>query len=101
MTTIAVFGAGAIGCWLGGRLATGGAEVTLIGRPRVLDELATGLTVTELDAPPHQLQVFAAGAPAVEPPHIYTTTEPAVAATATITIVSVKSAQTPIPLAKR
>ena len=45
---IAVFGAGAIGCWVGGRLAAGGADVTLIGRPRVIDELADGLTVTEL-----------------------------------------------------
>ncbi len=91
---IAVFGAGAIGCWLGGRLAAGGAKVTLIGRPRVLDELATGLTVTELDGPPHTLQVLAAGAPAIDAPHIYTTLDPAVATTAAITIVSVKSAQT-------
>jgi 2-dehydropantoate 2-reductase len=45
---IAVFGAGAIGCWVGGRLSAGGAEVTLIGRPRVIDELRDGLTVTEL-----------------------------------------------------
>jgi len=45
---IAVFGAGAIGCWVGGRLAAGGADVTLIGRPRVIDELRDGLTVTEL-----------------------------------------------------
>ena len=45
---IAVFGAGAIGCWVGGRLAAGGADVTLIGRPRVLAELRDGLTVTEL-----------------------------------------------------
>ena len=45
---IAVFGAGAIGCWVGGRLAAGGADVTLIGRPRVMAELADGLTVTEL-----------------------------------------------------
>src|SRR5215467_1454987 len=48
MPRIAVFGAGAIGCWVGGRLAAGGANVTLIGRPRVLDELRGGLTVTEL-----------------------------------------------------
>ncbi len=33
---IAVFGAGAIGCWVGGRLAAGGARTTLIGRARVL-----------------------------------------------------------------
>jgi len=45
---IAVLGAGAIGCWVGGRLAAGGADVTLIGRPRVLDELTSGLTLTEL-----------------------------------------------------
>jgi 2-dehydropantoate 2-reductase len=48
MSRIAVFGAGAIGCWIGGRLAAGGAEVTLIGRPRVLDELREGLRVSEL-----------------------------------------------------
>jgi 2-dehydropantoate 2-reductase len=52
---IAVFGAGAIGCWIGGRLAAGGVgaaarnHVMLIGRPRVLDELRDGLTVTDLD----------------------------------------------------
>jgi len=79
--SIAIFGAGAIGCWLGGKLAAGGADVTLIGRPRVLDELAAGLTVTELDGPPRTITVR-------------TTTEPAAAASAAITIVSVKSAQT-------
>ena len=45
---IAIFGAGAIGCWVGGRIASS-AEVTLIGRPRVIDELARGLRVRELD----------------------------------------------------
>ena len=34
--TFAVFGAGAVGCWFGGMLAAGGAEVTLIGRARVM-----------------------------------------------------------------
>jgi 2-dehydropantoate 2-reductase len=48
MTRIAVFGAGAIGCWVGGRLSAGGADVTLIGRPRVLDELARGVRTSEL-----------------------------------------------------
>ncbi|GIG70800.1 2-dehydropantoate 2-reductase [Phytomonospora endophytica] len=43
---IAVFGAGSIGCHLGGTLA-GVAEVTLIGRPSVFDALrAEGLTLT-------------------------------------------------------
>jgi len=43
-----VFGAGAIGCWVGGRLAAAGADVTLVGRPRVLDELKDGVTLSEL-----------------------------------------------------
>jgi 2-dehydropantoate 2-reductase len=46
---VAVFGAGAIGCWLGGKLAAAGTRVTLIGRRRVMDELAGGLRVGELD----------------------------------------------------
>src|SRR5438067_12822473 len=49
MARIAVFGAGAIGCWVGGRLAAGGADVTLVGRPRVLDELKDGVKLSDLD----------------------------------------------------
>ncbi|HEY1815361.1 MAG TPA: 2-dehydropantoate 2-reductase [Kofleriaceae bacterium] len=45
---IAVLGAGAIGCWIGGRLAAAGEDVTLIGRPRVMAELEQGLEVSEL-----------------------------------------------------
>lgn len=46
---IAVLGAGLIGCYIGGRLAAAGADVTLIGRPRVIGELRDhGLTVTDL-----------------------------------------------------
>ncbi|HEX4455242.1 MAG TPA: 2-dehydropantoate 2-reductase [Kofleriaceae bacterium] len=48
MTRVAVLGAGAIGCWIGGRLAADGHDVTLIGRPRVMDELAGGLELSEL-----------------------------------------------------
>ncbi len=45
-----VLGAGAIGCYVGGRLAQAGAHVTLVGRPRVIDPLAMyGLTVSDLD----------------------------------------------------
>ena len=36
---ICIYGAGHIGCYVGARLAAAGADVTLIGRPRVLDEL--------------------------------------------------------------
>ncbi|MFC3713745.1 2-dehydropantoate 2-reductase [Sphingoaurantiacus capsulatus] len=46
---IAVLGAGLIGTYVGGRLAAAGADVTLIGRPRVLDDLrANGLRITDL-----------------------------------------------------
>jgi 2-dehydropantoate 2-reductase len=48
MTRIGVFGAGAIGCWIGGRLSAGGADVTLVGRPRVMAELEGGVRVSEL-----------------------------------------------------
>ncbi len=43
-------GAGAIGCWVGGRLQAAGAEVHFVGRPAVLEELRVlGLTLTDLD----------------------------------------------------
>ncbi len=45
-----ILGAGAIGCYVGGRLALAGQSVTFVGRPRVIDALAThGLTVTDLE----------------------------------------------------
>ena len=45
-----VLGAGAIGCYVGGRLAAAGHNVTFIGRPRVIATLREhGLTVTDLD----------------------------------------------------
>jgi 2-dehydropantoate 2-reductase len=37
---IAVLGAGCIGAWVGGRLAASGSQVTLIGRPRLREQLA-------------------------------------------------------------
>lgn len=44
-----ILGAGAIGCYIGGRLAAGGRRVTLVGRPRTVDSLAaSGLVVTDL-----------------------------------------------------
>lgn len=47
---ILVMGAGSIGCHLGGALASVGADVTFVGRPRVLKALAEhGLTLTDLD----------------------------------------------------
>lgn len=47
---LVVLGAGAIGCYLGGRLAHAGHTVTLVGRPRVLSAIeAQGLKVTDLE----------------------------------------------------
>ena len=47
---VLVMGAGAIGCYLGGRLALDGVDVHFVGRPRVLDPLRLhGLTVCDAD----------------------------------------------------
>ena len=78
---IAVFGAGAIGCWVGGRLVAGGARVTLIGRERVMADVRGGLRLTQLDGPEVQVAIDA-------------TVDPAAAAAATVVLVAVKSAQT-------
>jgi 2-dehydropantoate 2-reductase len=78
---IAIFGAGAIGCWVGGKLASGGADVTLIGRARVMNALAQGLRISEIDGEPRTVSVK-------------TSLEARDAAHAAITLVTVKSAQT-------
>ena len=58
-----VFGAGAVGCYLGGRLVAAGHSVTFVGRPKVLTTLRQhGLTITDLDGfhahlPGDQLQL--------------------------------------------
>lgn len=44
---IGVFGAGAVGCYLGGRLAAAGHAVTLLGRPALVEEAADGLRLTD------------------------------------------------------
>jgi 2-dehydropantoate 2-reductase len=79
---IAVLGAGAIGCWVGGRLAAAGDDVTLIGRPRVMAELAGGLVVSELGDKTWKVT-----------PHL--ATDAAAAADADVVLVTVKSAATP------
>ncbi|MFQ5611402.1 MAG: ketopantoate reductase family protein [Anaerolineae bacterium] len=51
---ILVFGAGAIGCFIGGRLAADGRRVTLLGRPALMAKIAAdGL---RLDRPGHSSQ---------------------------------------------
>ncbi len=50
---ITILGAGSIGCYLGGRLIQGGADVRLLGRARFADAIAAnGLTITETDRDP-------------------------------------------------
>ncbi|MES2948120.1 MAG: 2-dehydropantoate 2-reductase [Pseudomonadota bacterium] len=45
-----VVGAGAIGCYVGARLAQAGQQVSLVGRPGILVEIAAhGLTVSDMD----------------------------------------------------
>ncbi|MFA5122221.1 2-dehydropantoate 2-reductase [Zavarzinia sp.] len=82
---IAVLGAGLIGCYIGGRLAAAGGDVTLIGRERVLGPLrAEGLTVSDLDGAKHHL-----------PPEALTlATDPSALARADLIIVAVKSPAT-------
>ncbi|MET8748917.1 2-dehydropantoate 2-reductase [Streptomyces sp. NPDC004667] len=80
---IAVFGAGSIGCYLGGHLAQH-ANVTLIGRPSVLDGLHEGITLS------------GGGRPAVHVPRnrLTLTTDPDPVADADCVLVTVKSAAT-------
>ncbi len=85
MTRIAVFGAGAIGCWVGGVLAASGTDVTLVGRKRVMGELASGLTTSELDG---QTRTVALGG------KLTVATEAAAVGGADVVLVTVKSAQT-------
>ncbi len=82
---ICVFGAGSIGCYVGGRLAAAGADVMFIGRERIRAELAEhGLQLSDLtgevvDVPPDAIRF---------------TTDPAAAAEADIVLVTVKSTGT-------
>lgn len=80
---ICVYGAGSVGCYVGGRLAATGAEVVFVGRERVARQLAGhGLTITdwrgaELRAPEPRYE-----------------TSPDAAAGAELVLVTVKSAAT-------
>jgi 2-dehydropantoate 2-reductase len=66
---VTVFGAGAIGCFIGGRLQAAGADVHFVGRPRVLDALRhEGLTLTDLETGPVSLPPQALKLHAEPPP---------------------------------
>jgi 2-dehydropantoate 2-reductase len=82
---ICIFGAGSIGCYLGGRLAAVGATVTLIGRERIGRAIAEhGLHLTDL----HGASIR------VAPDRLRFATAADAAAGAALTLVTVKSADT-------
>ncbi len=85
MTRISVYGAGSIGCYVGGRLIATGSTVTLIGRERLARELAEhGLHLTDWRGADLR----------VAPAAVSFATSPAPAATADLVLVTVKSAAT-------
>jgi 2-dehydropantoate 2-reductase len=85
MAKICIYGAGSIGCYIGGRLLAGGSEVSLVGRARVGEQLCSqGITLSRYDdrhwyVPPERIDV---------------STEAATAAAADLVLVTVKSAAT-------
>lgn len=83
---IVIAGAGSIGCFIGGLLALGGAEVVLLARPRIAEEIAAdGLTLTSFEGWDERL----------EPGRIRVATDPAAALTgAGLVLVTVKSGDT-------
>lgn len=82
---IVVAGAGAIGCFVGGLLAAGGKQVTLLVRPRVGGEVrGHGLTLTD----------FSGFAQRIGTEDLAITEDPAALAQADIVLVTVKSGAT-------
>ncbi|MFB9390835.1 2-dehydropantoate 2-reductase [Streptomyces coeruleoprunus] len=80
---IAVFGAGSIGCHLGGALAAAGCDVTLVGRPAAMRAVRE-----------HGLRLTGGGRPAaleVAPERLRTSSEPSAVAGADHVLVTVKS----------
>src|SRR4051812_23516142 len=68
---VLVMGAGSIGCYLGGTLAAAGANVTFVGRPRVIDALsAHGLVLTDLDGARREVAASALRLATAVPPRL-------------------------------
>lgn len=84
--TIAIAGAGSIGCYVGGCLALAGRAVTFLGRERIVDALRSrGLRVSDLDGRDRR----------IDPLGFKVTDDPAVALPgADIVLVTVKSGGT-------
>ncbi|AVL26260.1 ketopantoate reductase [Nocardia brasiliensis NBRC 14402] len=82
---VMVIGAGSIGIFVGGKLAVAGADVTFVGRPRLLDEIAaSGIRLTDLDG----------GDDALAADRFRVATEPDDIGSAELVLVTVKSAAT-------
>jgi 2-dehydropantoate 2-reductase len=85
MAKICIYGAGSIGCYVGGRLLAGGSDVSFIGRARIAGQLRRqGITLSRHDdsrwyVPPERTDV---------------STDTASAAAADLVLVTVKSAAT-------
>jgi 2-dehydropantoate 2-reductase len=85
MAKIVIYGAGSIGCYVGGRLLAGGSDVSFIGRARITDQLRhQGITLSRHDESRWH----------VPPERIDVSTDPAAAARADLVLVTVKSAAT-------
>jgi 2-dehydropantoate 2-reductase len=83
--TIAVAGAGSIGCFVGGMLAASGQSVALLARPRLISEIENnGLRLTSFDG----------SARRVGPDRLTLSDDPALLGDARIVLVTVKSADT-------
>jgi 2-dehydropantoate 2-reductase len=79
---VCVYGAGSVGCYVGGRLAAAGADVVLVGRDRVGQQIAGGMRLTDL----HGADLHVSQVPF--------SPEPAAAAGADLVLVTVKSGAT-------
>ena len=83
--TVGIVGAGSIGCYVGGALQMGGAEVHLLARPRMVDELKDhGLTISDFRGLHHHCP----------PQSLHLHTDVAAMAGLDCLIVTVKSADT-------
>jgi 2-dehydropantoate 2-reductase len=82
---IVVAGAGSIGCFVGGLLASAGKPVALLARPRLIDEIeGNGLNVTSFEGATH----------AIAPRQLMLSGEGKILAEAAVVLVTVKSADT-------
>jgi 2-dehydropantoate 2-reductase len=91
MARICIYGAGSIGCYIGGRLLAAGSDVCFVGRPRIGAELHRhGLTLSH----------YQGGHWQVPPSAIAFATDAGSAATADLVVVTVKSTGTAMAAAE-